>query len=124
MDHLVHVPKQTIAGGDNKRSKGRPPRVAFALRSYDGGELVHLAIPPHLVEDGEGIDFYISKAGFAVLISYEGERSITKSNKARSAVVPPEVRSLMNLPAGTTEITVVEHGEDKTFFFPFSQFNK
>ena len=124
MDHLVHVPKQTGAGGDNKRSKGRPQRVAFALRSYDGGELVHLAIPPHLVEQGEGIDFYVSKAGFAVMISYDGERSITKSNKSRSAVVPAEVRSLMYLPAGTTDITVVERREDKMFFFPFSQFSK
>ena len=124
MDHLVHVPKQTIAGGDNKRSKGRPRRVYFALRSYDGGELVHLAIPPDWVEDGEGIDFYISKAGFAVLISYDGERSITKSNNSRSAVVPPEVRSLIALPAGTTEITVVERREDGMLFFPFSQFNK
>ena len=124
MDHLVHVPKQTIAGGDNKRSKGRPRRVYFALRSYDGGELVHLAIPPHLVEDGERIDFYISKAGFAVLISYGGERSITKSNNSRSAVVPLEVRSLIALPAGTTDITVVERREDKMFFFPLSQFSK
>ena len=123
MEQLVQVPRQSRSDGD-KRSKGRPRRVTFAVRSYDGGELVHLAIPPHLVEDGERIDFYVSKAGFAVMISYEGERSITKSNKSRSAVVPAEVRSLMTLPAGTTEITVVEHMEDKMFFFPFSQFGQ
>lgn len=122
MDHLVHVPKQTAMGGGN--AKGRPRRVSFALRSYDGGELVHLAIPPHLVEADERADFYISKSGFAVLISYNGDRSITKSNKGRSTVVPLEVRSLMTLPAGTTEITVVENREDKMFFFPFSQFIK
>jgi len=77
-----------------------------------------------VAEADERADFYISKSGFAVLISHDGDRSITKSNKGRSAVVPLEVRSLMTLPAGTTEITVVERKEDKMFFFPFSQFSQ
>ena len=124
MDDLILVSKQITAEEQGSKSNGRPLSSTFALRSYNGGSAMILSLLPHLVKDGDRIDFYLSNAGFAVMISPAGERSITKSNKARTAGVPMAVRNRMTLPEGTTKVKVVEDRGDGLYFFPFDQFAK
>jgi len=123
MDDLILVSKQIAAEGQGCRSKGRPLNSTFSLRSYDGGNTMILSLLPELVKDGDRIDFYLSNAGFAVMISPAGERSITKSNKARTAGVPMAVRNRLRLPEGTTKIKFYEDRGDGMYFFPFDQFS-
>lgn len=124
MDDLILVSKQITAEDHGSKSNGRPLSNTFSLRSYDGGNNVILSLLPTLVKDGDRIDFYLSNAGFAVMITPKGERSITKSNKARTAGVPMAVRNRLTLPEGTTKVRVYEDRGDGLYFFPFSQFDK
>jgi hypothetical protein len=124
MDELTLVPKNPGTENNGAGGRGRPARETFALRCYAGGETVILTLLRDLVKDGDRIDFYLSERGFAVLISPEGERAISKSAKNRTASVPLAIRSRLTLPTGTTSVGVVEDRGGGLYFFPFDQFHR
>lgn len=116
MDDLVLVPK--VPHGARGPRQGRPARVDFALRNY--GELCIVALPRHLVRDGDGAEFYKSSKGFAVQISASGSRKISNKKNNMSATMPKEIRNMVNgLFQGT--ITVPHTAmPNSTFFFAYA----
>ena len=116
MDDLVLVPK--VPHGARGPRQGRPARVDFALRNY--GELCIVALPRHLVRDGDGAEFYKSSKGFAVQISANGSRKISNKKNNMSATMPKEIRNMVNgLFQGT--ITVPHTAmPNNTFFFAYA----
>ena len=116
MDDLVLVPK--VPHGARGPRQGRPARVDFALRNY--GELCIVALPRHLVRDGDGAEFYKSSKGFAVQISANGSRKISNKKNNMSATMPKEIRNMVNgLFQGTIKVphTVMPNS---TFFFAYA----
>lgn len=122
MDDLVLVQKISRAEMMKNSRMGRPIRENFALRNYPKACI--LAIPPSLVADGDRVDFFLSKVGFAIQITPNGSRTISGRKSGRSASVPLEVRIAMDgAKIGTHELI----GEDRLeglYFFPFSQLPK
>lgn len=116
MDDLVLVPK--VPHGARGQRQGRPARVEFALRNY--GELCFVALPRHLVRDGDGAEFYKSSKGFAVQISANGSRKISNKKNNMSATMPKEIREVIgSLFQGT--ITVPHTAmPNSTFFFAYA----
>lgn len=116
MDDLVLVPK--IPHSARGQRQGRPARVEFALRNY--GELCVVALPRHLVHDGDGAEFYQSSKGFAVQITPDGSRKISSKKNNMSATMPKEIRSMVSgLFQGT--ITVPHTAmPNNTFFFSYA----
>jgi hypothetical protein len=120
MDDLVLVQRIGKAGGPNPTRMGRPIRLSFALRNYVS--VCQLSLPVAVVNDGDAVDFYLSKAGFAVKIGPEGSRAITGKRSSRTASVPPEIRvHLKRVSEGSHDLIADDRGGN-LFFFPFSQF--
>lgn len=115
MDDLVLIAK--VPHGARGQRSGRPARVEFALRNY--GELCFLALPRHMVQDGDGAEFYKSSTGFAIQISANGSRKISSKKNNMSATVPLEIRTLIGGAFNGT-ITVPHTSlANNTFFFSF-----
>ena len=116
MDDLVLVPK--VPHGARGQRQGRPARVDFALRNY--GDLCIVALPRHMVQDGDGAEFYKSSKGFAVQITPSGSRKISTKKNNMSATMPKEVRETVSgLFQGT--ITVPHTAmPNNTFFFAYA----
>lgn len=116
MDDLVLVPK--IPHGARGQRQGRPARVEFALRNY--GELCFVALPRHLVQDGDGAEFFKSSKGFAVQISASGSRKISHKKNNMSVTMPKEIRETIgSIFQGT--ITVPHTAmSNSTFFFNYA----
>lgn len=116
MDDLVLVPK--IPHGARGQRQGRPARVEFALRNY--GELCFVALPRHLVRDGDGAEFFKSSKGFAVQISASGSRKISHKKNNMSVTMPKEIRETIgSIFQGT--ITVPHTAmSNSTFFFNYA----
>lgn len=115
MDDLVLVPK--IPHSARGPRQGRPARATFALRYY--GDLCFVALPYHLVREGDGAEFFKSSKGFAIQIIANGSRKISNKKNSMSATVPLEIREqIAGIFSGT--ITVPHKAlPNSTFFFSF-----
>ena len=115
MDDLVLVPK--VAHGARGPRQGRPARVTFALRNY--GDLCFVALPRHMVQEGDGAEFYKSSKGFAIQITPDGSRKISTKKNNMSATLPKEIREQIS---GMFKNTItVPHAvlANSTYFFAF-----
>ena len=120
MEDLVLVKKISRADALENARTGRPARTTFALRQY-GGNCI-LALPYGTYAEGDGIDFFLSKSGFAVQIGPDGSRTISGKKNSRTAAVPLEVRKeLIGISEGSLELAA-EQRQDGIWFFPFRQF--
>jgi hypothetical protein len=120
MEDLVLVKRISRAEALENARTGRPARTTFALRHY-GGNCI-LALPHGSYSEGDGIDFYLSNAGFAVEIGPSGSRTISGKKNSRTAAVPLEVRKkLEGLAEGSRDL-VASQRPDGIWFFPFAQF--
>lgn len=120
MDDLVLIHKASRAEVLKDARTGRPARKSFALRSYYNACI--LALPPGICDDGDKIDFLMSKSGFAIQIGPEASRAITGRKNTRTASVPIEIRKMFDsLPEGSHEL-IADERPDRIWFFPFSQF--
>lgn len=115
MDDLVLVAK--VPHGARGQRSGRPARVTFALRNY--GDLCFVALPRHLVRDGDGAEFYKSSKGFAIQISANGSRKISSKKNNMSATVPLEIRTLIGSSFNGTITVPHTPMPNSTFFFSF-----
>jgi hypothetical protein len=120
MDDLVLVKKATRAEILENARTGRPSRTTFALRHY-GGNCI-LALPHGACGETDGIDFFLSNAGFAVQIGPDGERTISGKKNSRTAAVPLEVRKKLDGLADGSHELIADERPGGLWFFPFSQF--
>jgi hypothetical protein len=121
MEDMILVSKADSANGSGSTVRGRPKRKGFCLRRND--KLYMLGIPSGAYEDGDRINFFFSPTGFAVTISPNGERAISGKLTNRTAMIPRKISDCMaNTSNGVTEL-IAEERQDKTWFFPFSQFS-
>ena len=120
MEDLVLVKKASRAEVLANARTGRPARTTFALRHY-GGNCI-LALPHGAYGEGDGIDFFMSSAGFAVQIGPDGSRTISGKKNSRTASVPLEVRKQLDgIEEGSRDL-VASQRPDGIWFFPFAQF--
>lgn len=120
MDDLVLIQKVARSEVLKDARTGRPVRAVFGLRNYVNACM--LALPVSEVNDGDRIDFFLSKAGFAVQIGPYGGRSISGKRSARTASVPPEIREHLKHVSEGSHNLIVDQRPDGIWFFPFSQF--
>lgn len=122
MNDLILVPKSSNAQTLEGSRTGRPSRKKFGLRHY--WKSCTLALPPGTCEDGDRIDFFMSKTGFAIQIGPSGGRSISGKKNTRTATVPIEIyRMISHVKEGAQDL-VSEDRQQKMWFFPFNQFPK
>jgi hypothetical protein len=91
--------------------------VTFALRNY--GDLCFVALPRHMVQEGDGAEFYKSSKGFAIQITPDGSRKISTKKNNMSATLPKEIREQIS---GMFKNTItVPHAvlANSTYFFAF-----
>lgn len=117
---MVLVSKFKAPNQGDYRRPGRPSRTSFCLRIY--GHSNHIGLPSDECGESDRIDFFVSSTGFAIKISPNGERAISKPSTGKFASLPRKiVRIIPNLQMGVTELIASDIG-NRTWFFPFSQF--
>lgn len=120
MEDLVMIKKVSRAEALENARTGRPARTTFALRHYGGNCII--ALPHSTYGEGDGVDFFLSKSGFAVQIGPDGSRTISGKKNSRTAAVPLEIRKeLEGLNEGSFDL-VAEQRPNGMWFFPFAQF--
>jgi hypothetical protein len=114
------VSKADSSNGSGSLRLGRPKRTGFCVRR--NGKIYILAIPKSFLGKDDRANFFVSQDGFAVNISHDGERAISGKLTSPHTLIPRIIADQMaGIPDGTTELVCEEHS-NRTWFFPFSQF--
>jgi len=118
MIELVHIPKVPMGDRARGANHGRPARVDFALRNY--GTICLLALPRHILQDGDGAEFFGSSDGFAIQLSPNGTRKLSNKRNTFAATLPLQIRTYVT--AVVKGSITVPHTEmpDRTYFFAYA----
>lgn len=120
MESMVLVSKADSSKGSGGLRLGRPKRTGFCVRR--NGKIYLLGIPKGFFGKDDRINFFVSQDGFAATICPTGERAISGKTATSQALIPRVIADqLHSTPDGTTEL-ISEERQNRTWFFPFSQF--
>jgi len=120
MKGMVLVSKADSSNGLGGLRLGRPKRTGFCVRRSD--KIYMLGIPKSFFGKDDRANFFVSQDGFAVNISPDGERAISGKLSTPHTLIPRIIANQMESIADGTTNLVSEELPDKTWFFPFSQF--
>ena len=121
MEGMVLVSKVNGAAGLGGSGRGRPKRTNFCMRRY--GKVYKLSIPNGVSDGSDRIHFFLSPDGFAISITPNGERAISGGATNHTATIPRIIgKHMYNTKRGVTELICTEY-QNRTWFFPFSQFS-
>lgn len=119
MEDLVlvrRIPKAELAKMSG--SLGRPIRENFCLRKYSKTILV--VVPPGHFNEGDRVDFYLSKSGsgFAIRVYPGGSRALSGKKGSRTASVPFDMRDKFDgIADGSYELESEEREPGLWFFY-------
>lgn len=118
MIELVHIPKVPMAERARGANHGRPARVDFALRNY--GTICLLALPRHIIQDGDSAEFFGSSDGFAIQFSPSGTRKLSNKKNTFAATLPLQVRErISDAFKGSINVPHTEM-PNRTYFFAYA----
>lgn len=117
MIELIHIPKVPMGDRARGANHGRPARVNFALRNY--GTICLLALPRHILQDGDGAEFFGSSDGFAIQLLPAGARKLSNKRNTFSATLPLQIRNYVS--AVVHGSITVPHTEmpNRMYFFAY-----
>lgn len=118
MIELVHIPKVPMAERARGANHGRPARVDFALRNY--GTICLLALPRHIIQDGDSAEFFGSSDGFAIQLTPSGTRKLSNKKNTFAATLPLQVRErISDAFKGSINVPHTEMS-NRTYFFSYA----